>query len=424
MRDARPPLRPSVPQSFQTRLTIAFMGVVALTLVLVAPVVINRLDDYFRVQEEQSLRAQAAATAAILDRFIADTVGAQRRGGQRGREAAAQPRRAVGADRRPAPGPDRPQRRPRRHPAPVRARPPGDRWRCWPWTPTRPSASTCRSSEDPARGQLRDPAITPARADVARVNAVQDWGMSVTLSNPYTSRANTLAAITGLLLVMASIAFMVAVLVAAFIAHRFTTPDHAPDGGLAAAGRGRPRLPGVHRRALVRDAGAAGAVHPVQRDGGPARGERLDHPARPRPEPGLPRRRQPRAAHADRRDADVHRAAPGPGGKDTGGPERVPGLVGRPARPARLAGPEPARAVEARFRAGPAGAASGRHPRHDRVGRGAAAGHRRAQGDHAHRDAPRSPDPDQPRCAAGRPGGHQPRRQRAQVHRVAAGRSG
>ena len=52
----------------------------------------------------------------------------------------------------------------------------------------------------------------------------QDWGVAVELSEPYTSRATTLAAISGLLLVMASAAFMVAVLVAAFLAHRFTTP--------------------------------------------------------------------------------------------------------------------------------------------------------------------------------------------------------
>ena len=63
------------------------MGVVALTLALVAPVVINRLDDYFRLQEEQSLRARAAATAAILDRFIAEAVGDER-GRCRGRRGA------------------------------------------------------------------------------------------------------------------------------------------------------------------------------------------------------------------------------------------------------------------------------------------------------------------------------------------------
>ncbi len=44
------------------------------------------------------------------------------------------------------------------------------------------------------------------------------------LSNPYTSRATTLAAINGLLLVMAAAAFVVAVLIAVFLAGRFATP--------------------------------------------------------------------------------------------------------------------------------------------------------------------------------------------------------
>jgi len=212
-----------VPQSFQTRLTIAFMGVVALTLALVAPVVINRLDDYFRVQEEQSLRAQATATAAILDRFIADTVG---------RNAV-----VVNVDGKLQLNPtvraaliddnllDLTARNVAH--ADIRLRfglahqePDGP----WAVTPDQDLGFDMPLAEDPARGQLRDPAIAPARADVARANAVQDWGMSVTLSNPYTSRANTLAAITGVLLVMASAAFLVAVLVAAFIAHRFSTP--------------------------------------------------------------------------------------------------------------------------------------------------------------------------------------------------------
>jgi signal transduction histidine kinase len=221
--DARPPRRPSVPQSFQTRLTFAFMGVVALTLGLVAPVVVNRLDDYFRIQEEQSLRAQAAATAAILDRFIADTAGTKgvvavvdgklklnpavesALVGDRLLELAAS--NVAHADIRLRFG---------------LAHLETDGTLVVDPDPT--LGFDMPLAADPAPGQLRDPVITPARADVARTNRVQDWGMSVTLSNPYTSRANTLAAITGLLLVMASAAFMVAVLVAAFIAHRFTTP--------------------------------------------------------------------------------------------------------------------------------------------------------------------------------------------------------
>src|SRR6476646_5718502 len=67
--------RPSVPQSFQTRLTFAFTGVVALTLVLVAPVVVWRLDDFFRQQAEQRLQARATATAQLLIRGISDEIG-------------------------------------------------------------------------------------------------------------------------------------------------------------------------------------------------------------------------------------------------------------------------------------------------------------------------------------------------------------
>ncbi len=67
--------RAPVPQSFQTRLTFAFTGVVALTLVLVAPVIVWRLDDFFRQQEEQRLQTRAAATAQLLVRGIADEIG-------------------------------------------------------------------------------------------------------------------------------------------------------------------------------------------------------------------------------------------------------------------------------------------------------------------------------------------------------------
>jgi signal transduction histidine kinase len=217
------PHRPSVPQSFQTRLTIAFMAIVALTLVLVAPVVINRLDDYFRAQEEQSLRSRAGATARVLDRFIENAVGSNTV--------------VASVDDKPA-----------LHPA-VRtllidgglltlaannvaqadinlrfgfARTDTD-GKLVP-DPAPDLVFDAPLDVDPARGQARDPQITPARADFAVANRIHDWGMVVTLSNPYTSRASTLAAITGLLVVMASIAFLVAVLVAAYVAHRFTTP--------------------------------------------------------------------------------------------------------------------------------------------------------------------------------------------------------
>ena len=217
------PPRPSVPRSFQNRLTIAFLGIVALTLALVAPVVVNRLDDFFRQQEEQALQTHAEATAAILERFIVDTVGTKAVVAEMNGKLELNP--AVksllttdrlldlaantlaladltvefGAARLDTDGvlvvnPD-----------------PGL---------TFVTLLTATATLD----QRRDPVITPAHATVARTNTARDWGMEVTLSNPYTSRARTLAAITGLLLAMAMAAMLIAVIAASLIAHRFAQP--------------------------------------------------------------------------------------------------------------------------------------------------------------------------------------------------------
>jgi signal transduction histidine kinase len=225
--DGRVPLRPSVPRSFQNRLTIAFVGLVALTLALVAPVVVNRLDDYFRQQEEQSLRVRAGATAAILDRFIEDSIGTK---GVVVEMTADGKRRAVL-------NPDVSTLLVDRGLLTLLAnnvaqaditlqfglaRPDTDGVLI-----TDPAAGLSFGAQldvDPVRGQARDPAIAPARWEWATLNEVANWGMVVTLSNPYTSRASTLGAIAGLLLVMASLAVLVAILLAAFLAHRFTTP--------------------------------------------------------------------------------------------------------------------------------------------------------------------------------------------------------
>ena len=98
------------------------------------------------------------------------------------------------------------------------------------------------------------------------------------------------------------------------------------------------------------------------------------------------RRREPRAADADRGDeartSSCSRARPARTRRR--GPSSSHSSA-HAARPARLARPEPARAVEAGLRARAARPAPGRRPRDDRVGRRAAARRRGAQGDHAHR---------------------------------------
>ena len=222
--DARPSRRPTVPRSFQTRLTFAFIGVVALTLALVAPIVINRIDDYVRQQEEQSLRGRARATAAVIDQVIETKVG---KAAVVGVDASGQPvlRQDVrdmlvngglltfAADNVAL--------------ADVSVMfgiASQDTDGTWMPDPDKRLAFTGELGVEPIRGQARDPQISPARAPLAEPDSDTPWGMVVTLSNPYTARSSTLAAITGLVLVMAGIAFGVAVLVAAFLARRFTRP--------------------------------------------------------------------------------------------------------------------------------------------------------------------------------------------------------
>ena len=218
--------RAPVPQSFQTRLTFAFMAVVGLTLVLVAPVLVLRLDDFFRRQEEMRLQERAEATAEILARAVTDIFGGQQAVvwvDPASKTASLRPEvqalltdggllqlvtnEVAQADVSVAFGPAVLETDGTISPDPD------------------PDLAFAADPELAVpRGQAPDPAIEPASATAGRPNESGDWGLRVTLSNPYTSRASTLAAINGLLLLMAAIAFLVAVLVAAFLAHRFSTP--------------------------------------------------------------------------------------------------------------------------------------------------------------------------------------------------------
>lgn len=222
--DGHPSRRPAVPRSFQVRLMFAFLLVVALTLGLIAPVLVNRLDDYFRQQEEQSLQLRADGTAKILKRYILLSVGdeavvVQAPSGElvlnpkvetllvqeqaltlmANTVAQADIDLLFGTAHQDTDG-------------------------VMIVDPDPNLAYSATLDTQPARGQARDPAIPPAHAQAPQVNESQDWGLSVTLSNPYTSRASALAAVVGLLLAMGVAALIVAMIVASFLAHRFTIP--------------------------------------------------------------------------------------------------------------------------------------------------------------------------------------------------------
>ena len=60
-------IRRLAPRTFQARLTLGFVGVVALTLALVSIFVVNRLDDYFTRQQQTDLTHRASVVAAYVD---------------------------------------------------------------------------------------------------------------------------------------------------------------------------------------------------------------------------------------------------------------------------------------------------------------------------------------------------------------------
>jgi signal transduction histidine kinase len=218
--------RPSVPQSFQTRLTFAFTGIVALTFVLVAPVVVWRLDDFFRQQEEQRLQTRAEATALLLVRSIADEVPSgdavvhlDPQSGQVMLNPDIGKLLANGGLLQFAAG-DIAQADVEVEFGPAQQETDGG------WSVDADPSLRFAAHPDvaPAAGEAPDPGITPAVASKGWPNAKEDWGVRVRLSNPYTSRATTLLSINGLLLVMAALALAIAVLVAVFLSGRFATP--------------------------------------------------------------------------------------------------------------------------------------------------------------------------------------------------------
>lgn len=221
---ARPAARrAAVPQSFQTRLAFAFVAVVVLTLTLVAPVVVIRLDETFRAQEGVGLERRAGAAAQVLVRLIEDRAAGKAVVIRTGGSAVLNPEvekllvqdgalqlvadTVAEADMLVLFGPAAPDTTGYLQPNPM------------------PDLSfTARTKVAPQPGQLRDPLVDSATVEMGRTSGRQDWGLVITLSNPYTSRATTLSAITGLLLLMATIAFLVSMVVASFLAYRFATP--------------------------------------------------------------------------------------------------------------------------------------------------------------------------------------------------------
>jgi signal transduction histidine kinase len=203
-----------MPHTFQGRLTLAFVAILALTLTLVTTLVLNRLGDYFDQQQRQDLAARSRGVAQYValvansasgfrpvispsgvvnptvvveltkssqERILADGLG----------KADVRIRLGVEVDHR--------------------------------FVPASGGDFTALLETEAGAGQTRE-SITSDAIYWEVPEALPPYIVEVTLSKPYTYRAAAIATTTGLLAIIAVVALVVSVVAAAALARRFTTP--------------------------------------------------------------------------------------------------------------------------------------------------------------------------------------------------------
>ena len=219
----RPPrlprrIRRLLPRTFQGRLALAFIAVIALILVLVTVLVINRLDDYFSRQQTTDLD-QRSQTVSSYVQSLARTA----------------------ADGRPVVGVDDIV-----DPAVILALSDGDQQRVIADRLGQADVTIqfgrlessgeqlvpVPAAHDPIQIALEAPAAVGQTQERSAIvtrwypagGLFQPYAVEVTLANPYTFRAAALANVTGLLAAIALFALGLSVVVSAAMARRFTTP--------------------------------------------------------------------------------------------------------------------------------------------------------------------------------------------------------
>jgi signal transduction histidine kinase len=204
------------PRTFQGRLTLAFVAVVAVTLGLVGLLVVNRLGAYFDQQQDADLEARASSVAHYVI-LIAESTNTIREGRPVVSEQGVVDRVVVAEFTRES------QQRlvaDRLGQADLRIRIglAGGSFR-----PAGNGSFLIPEKADPLPDQKREQ-ITSPPVLVEVTSAAIPYGVEVTLMNPYTYRAAAISNVSGLLAVIGLIALAVAIVVAAMLARRITTP--------------------------------------------------------------------------------------------------------------------------------------------------------------------------------------------------------
>jgi len=207
------------PHTFQSRLTVALVLLIAITLTLVSLSVLNRLDDYFTRQQQADLELRqetvADSVVALAAGQICPTCLVVNRNGLLNpavREYFEDPQvQRVLADTLAQ--------------ADVRVRfglvvMEGDVER---FEPAIDGDFRIPLEGGGKEGQSREQTIVGPTWSWAGT-AVQNYALEVTLSNPFTYRATALANLTGLLAAIALFALGLSVIIASVLTRRFTTP--------------------------------------------------------------------------------------------------------------------------------------------------------------------------------------------------------
>lgn len=204
------------PRTFQGRLTLAFVAVVAVTLGLVGLLVVNRLGAYFDQQQDDDLAARARGVAQYVI-LIAESTGSVRAG-----------RPVVSSDGivDPAVVAELSRETQQRIVADRLAQADVRIQLGLAGEPFRPAANgrfEAAEQAQPQPGQFREQ-ITSPTVLYEVTSAAIPYGVQVTLLNPLTYRAAAISNVTGLLAVIGLIALAVAVVIAAMLTRRITTP--------------------------------------------------------------------------------------------------------------------------------------------------------------------------------------------------------
>jgi signal transduction histidine kinase len=214
-------IRALAPRTFQGRLTVALILLIAVTLTLVWLLVVNRLDDYFTRQQQSDLELRAETVADAVDALAeqqmervcpACLVVVNGELNPLVRDLLADPNiERVLADTLAQ--------------ADVRIRF-GSLDAGSPTLSFVPAADadfTIPQRAPLKEGQTRE-SMTATPVVSRAGNVIRTYAIEVTLSNPYTFRATALANLSGLLAAIALFALGLSVVIASFLTRRFTTP--------------------------------------------------------------------------------------------------------------------------------------------------------------------------------------------------------